>query len=67
MSNRKYYRACSNLHHALLMQSYYAVRESEEREAEAATQGYVTEMKEYWAEHGRTTFKDWLVAGKVSP
>lgn len=43
------------------MSGYYAAREAEEQEAEAASLGYATELAEWWAEHPRITFKQWLI------
>lgn len=50
---------CSPAHRALV-DGYRAIREVEERAAEAATQQYATELAEYWAAHPRTTFRDYL-------
>lgn len=47
--------------HAEMVDGYRAIREAEEAAAEAATSGYETELASYWAEHPRTTFKDYLM------
>lgn len=47
--------------HASLVDGYRAVREAEEAAAERATQQYDTELAAYWAEHPRTTFRDYLI------
>lgn len=52
--------------HDRLMSGYYAMREAEERAAEAASLGYQTELDEWWAEHPRTTFKQWLTCQRES-
>jgi hypothetical protein len=39
---------------------YRAWREAEEAAAEAATNGYETELAEYWRENRRPTFRAYL-------
>lgn len=51
----------TNQHHQQLMSGYYAAREAEEREAEAQSLGYATELSEWWQDHPRITFKEWLI------
>lgn len=51
-------------HHCNLMAEYRAIREAEEQAAEMASAGYQTELKEYWANNPRTTFKDFLIGMK---
>lgn len=47
--------------HASAVEGYRAIRQYEEDAAEVATGGYATELAEYWAEHPRTTFRDYLL------
>lgn len=46
--------------HDDLMDGYYAIREAQEREAEAVTLNYDTELAEYWERHPRITFRMYL-------
>lgn len=47
--------------HAELVDGYRAIAHAEELAAEAATNGYATELAEYWRDHPRTTFRDYLI------
>jgi hypothetical protein len=48
-------------HHASIVEGYRAVREAQESAAETATHGYATELAEYWRDHPRMTFRDYLI------
>lgn len=50
--------------HRDLMDGYYAAREAWERQAEAVTHGYETEMREYRQENPPPTFREWLVGNR---
>lgn len=52
---------CSSAHRALV-DGYRAVRRHEEQACEEASIGYATEEADYWREHPRTTFRDYLIA-----
>lgn len=51
---------CSSAHRALV-DGYRALRRYEEQACEEASIGYATEEAEYWREHPRTTFRDYLI------
>lgn len=46
--------------HTELVDGYRAWREAAEQAAEAATNGYATELAEYWQQHERPTLKAYL-------
>jgi hypothetical protein len=46
--------------HVEVVDGYRAWREAEEAAAEAATNGYETELAEYWRENRRPTFRAYL-------
>lgn len=48
--------------HRELVDGYRAVVRHEEQQAEAATHGYDTELADYWRDHPRTTFRDYLTS-----
>ena len=50
---------CSRAH-AELVDGYRAWRDAAEADAEAATNGYATELDDYWRDHERPTLKAWL-------
>lgn len=50
-----------NWYHEALMDSYYCAREAQEREAEAYSIGYQTELEEFYKVNRRVTFREWLV------
>jgi hypothetical protein len=52
--------ACSPAH-ADLVAGYQGARAAQVQAAQAATHGYATELAEWFAEHGRITFKAWLL------
>jgi hypothetical protein len=51
---------CSRAHWELV-ESYRLWRETELLAAEAATNGYETELAEYWQTHTRPTFRAYLI------
>lgn len=50
--------------HRDLMDGYYCAREAQEREAEAVTLNYETELREFYENNPRITFKTWLVENR---
>lgn len=50
-----------NWYHRALMESYYAAREAQERQAELYSFGYQTELSEFYSLHRRVTFREWLI------
>ena len=52
--------------HRDVVEGYRAWRESEEEAAEKATQGYATELADYWRDRQRPTFRAYLLGiGRV--
>lgn len=47
--------------HDELMDGYYLARETQERQAEAETLGYDTELREFYSRVPRLTFKSYLI------
>jgi len=47
-------------YHSDLMASYYAARDAQEAEAEAFSNGYATELAEFYTLNERVTFRRWL-------
>lgn len=53
-----------NEFHDRLMEEYYAARDAQEHQAEMEGYGYSEETAEFYANHPRITFKEFLIGRK---